>query len=259
MKYNHLTIEIRDGIANVTLCNELNQNEFTAELAQELTAVAQYLQDAKQVKVIVLRSSAPDFSIGMKVEETLYEQIEEEYRTVILATAAIEEWGKLPYPIVAAVNGTCRSLAFSLATVADIRFVAEDVAFSVPEITWGVVPAGGISQRLPRLVGKGPAMSILLGAQTILAEEALTLGLATKKVQNTELWAAAQQEAETLSKLSTLSLQYTKECLIRGSELPFDQGLRLELDVYMVLQTSRDRMEGIEAFLEKRTPNFVGE
>lgn len=259
MKYNYVTIEINDGIATVTLRNDLSQNEFTAEFTQELTAVASYLQDTKHVKVVVLRSSAVDFSIGMTVESTQYEQIEEEYKTVCLASAAIGAWEKLPYPIIAAVNGICRSLAFSLATVADIRFVAEDVLFSMPEITWGVIPAGGISQRLPRLVGKGPAMSILLGAQTVQADEALELGLATKKVQRNELWAVAQQEAETLSKLSTLSLQYTKECLVRGSELPFDQGLRLELDVYMMLQTSRDRMEGVEAFLEKRTPNFVGE
>ncbi|MGM9943845.1 MAG: enoyl-CoA hydratase/isomerase family protein [Lysinibacillus sp.] len=259
MKFNYVTLNIQDGIATVTLHHQLRQNEFTAEFSQELAAVANYLKDTKDVKVVVVQSSLDDFSIGMTVEATQYEQIEDEYKTVSLAAAAIREWEKLPYPIIAAINGTCRSLAFSFVTVADIRIVADNAVFSMPEVTWGVIPAGGISQRLPRLIGKGPAMSVLLGAKTVRADEALALGLATSKVSNEELSDAAYQEAQLLSNLSALSLQYTKECLIRGSELPFDQGLRLELDVYMTLQTSRDRMEGIQAFLEKRAPNFVGE
>lgn len=257
--YNLLNFQLDAGIATVTLCASETRNEWTAALAQELSAVAQQLMEHRDVKVVVVCSDQADFSIGMTQEGARFEQVDTSYQTILLASNAMQKWAALPYPIIAAVQGQCHSLAFSFVTLADIRIVASNVEFKVPEILWGLVPAGGITQRLPRLIGKGPAMAVLLGAQSILADEALTLGLTTKVVEPKELPDEALSEAKQLSQLSTLALQYTKECLLRGSELSFSQGLRLELDVYMTLQTSEDRMEGVEAFLQKRTPQFIGE
>lgn len=257
--YNLFDFQVEAGIATVTFCDSETSNEWTAALAQELSAVAQELMECRDVKVVVVCSALADFSVGMTQEGARLEQVDPSYRTILLASEAMQKWAALPYPIIAAIQGKCHSLAFSFVTLADIRIVASNVEFKVPEISWGLVPAGGITQRLPRLVGKGPAMAMLLGTQSVLADEALALGLTTKVVEPKELLDATLMEAKQLSKLSTLSLQYTKECLLRGSELPFNQGLRLELDVYMTLQTSADRMEGVDAFLQKRTPQFIGE
>lgn len=253
--YNLLDYKVEDGIATVTLRHEETMNAFTAEMAQELNSVATDLMTRRDVKVVLVDSSLSNFSIGMPDEEAS----EYTYQTIQFVTEAIRKWTLLPYPIMMAIQGHCNSLAFSFATIADIRICASNAIFSMPEITRGLVPAGGITQRLPRLIGKGPAMMILLGSQIVSADEALQLGLTTKVVEPQQLAEVALTEARQLSHLSTLSLQYTKECLLRGSELSFQQGLRLELDVYMTLQTSQDRMEGVEAFLQKRTPNFVGE
>lgn len=259
MNYHYFKMTQQQGIAYIQLVDEATQNEWHAPFIQELRDIAVYLRDATDVKVVVVGSSANEFSIGSSLPTMQEEDIPTQYQTVSLATEAIEQWAKLPYPIIMAIHGQCTSLAFSFACIADIRLIAEDVQFAVPELAHGLVPAGGITQRLPRLIGKGAAMAVLLGQSTVTAEDAMALGLATTKTTREELWELACEEALRLSELSTLSLQYTKECLYRGSELPFDQGLRLELDVYLLLQTSRDRMEGVEAFLQKRKPHFIGE
>lgn len=257
--YNYLTVNIAESIATVTFHDVNTTNEFTAAFSQELIALADELYAAEHVKVVVVRSGLESFSVGMNGPAVQDGEVAQQYHAVVLAAEAIKKWSQLPYPIIAAVQGVCSSIAFSFITVADIRIIAENACFSMPEITWGAVPAGGITQRLPRIIGKGPATAVLLGAKTLDAEEAAALGLTTAVVPVDALWAAAAQEAEVLAKLSTLSLQYTKECLLRGSELGFQQGLRLEMDVYMTLQTSHDRMEGVTAFLEKRAPQFTGE
>lgn len=259
MNYQFINITQQQGIAYIQLVDSKTQNEWHAPFIQELRDIAIYLRDATNIKVVVVGSSADEFSIGSRLPAISEEDVPQQYQTVSLATDVLELWAKLPYPIIMAIHGQCTSLAFSFACIADIRIIAEDVQFAVPELAYGLVPAGGITQRLPRLIGKGAAMNVLLGQSTVDAQEAIALGLATTQVPREELWQTACTEGLRLSELSTLSLQYTKECLYRGSELPFEQGLRLELDVYLLLQTSRDRMEGVEAFLEKRKPHFIGE
>ncbi len=259
MNYQFINITQQQGIAYIQLVDSKTQNEWHAPFIQELRDIAIYLRDATNIKVVVVGSSADEFSIGSRLPAIFEEDVPQQYQTVSLATDVLELWAKLPYPIIMAIHGQCTSLAFSFACIADIRIIADDVQFAVPELAYGLVPAGGITQRLPRLIGKGAAMNVLLGQSTVYAQEAMALGLATIQVPREELWKTACTEGLRLSELSTLSLQYTKECLYRGSELPFEQGLRLELDVYLLLQTSRDRMEGVEAFLEKRKPQFIGE
>ena len=256
MKYNYLHSKVEDHIAYVSLNNQPANNALNAELARELLLVAKELSMDETIKIIVLGTQLADFSVGEP--PTKLGNIDEEYIPISLVGSAIEEWARLPYPILAAVKGRCESSGFSLACIADIRFADKNAIFSVPESTWGVVPSGGITHRLPRLIGKGPAMMMLLGGEAVSADRALDLGLVQKVTETEMLWEEVCNEAKRLADLSTLSMQYTKECLLRGSELPLDQALRLELDVYMLLQTSGDRMEGVNAFLQKRSPQFIG-
>ncbi len=256
MKYNYLLVEIEENIAYVSLNNVSAYNELETGMAQELLILAKELSMNETIKIIVLGAQGADFSIG--VPSSKQRESDEEYSPIALAGSVIEEWARLPYPILSAINGRCESLGLSLACIADIRYAEKNALFSVPEATWGVVPAGGITHRLPRLIGKGPAMMMLLGGEPVSADRALELGLVQKVTDKEVLWDEVCKEAKRLATLSTLSMQYTKECLIRGSELPLEQALRLELDVYMLLQTSEDRMEGVNAFLQKRSPQFIG-
>lgn len=259
MKYHWLEVWVEDQVAHVLLNNAQNENRFEPELSQELLSVAHEILEHDGIKAIVLGARGFNFSLGLNPPLATDKAEDEAYSSVTLACSAIEEWARLPHPIIAALNGQCASMGFGLACIADIRYASSDALFSVPEAAWGLVPAGGITQRLPRLIGKGPAMSMLLGGEPIGADRALDLGLVTRLLSVELLWSEACNEAKRLANMSTLSMQYTKECLIRGSELPLEQALRLELDIYMLLQTSQDRMEGVQAFLEKRSPQFIGE
>lgn len=258
MKFNWLEVWVEEHVAYVVLNNPENQNQLNAEMAQELKHVARELMEKDDIKVIVLGGRGEDFSCGLFSGKEINELEYDGYESINLVSTAIEEWARLPYPIIAALHGQCRSLGLSLASVADLRYAAYDTLFSVPEATQGLVPAGGITQRLPRLIGKGPAMSVLLGGDSVQSDQAFELGLANRLFDKNDVWTEACREGERLANMSALSTQFTKECLLKGSEMPFDQALRLEMDVYMLLQTSEDRMEGINAFLEKRTPQFTG-
>ncbi|SEN04149.1 enoyl-CoA hydratase/3-hydroxypropionyl-coenzyme A dehydratase [Mesobacillus persicus] len=255
MKYRFLEVWAEESIVHVMLNQPANQNTLNAEMAKDLSCLARDLQELDDIKAIVLGGRGADFSIGLN--PVFQQELEDEtYHAAKIAADAIEEWGKLPFPIVAAIHGRCESLGMSLACVADLRIASEDVSFRVPESSWGVVPAGGITQRLPRLIGKGPALSMLLGGERMQASEAFQRGFVTKVARLEEVWATACELGKNLARMSSISTQYTKECVVKGSEMPFEQALRLELDLYMLLQTNGDRMEGVQAFLEKRTPQF---
>lgn len=258
MKYHYLEVWYEKQIAFVRLDNAEQDNIFLPELSQELLYVANELINQENIKVVVLGANGSHFSLGLTRAFLQDDYGEESYSSIALASSAIEQWSKIPYPVIVAINGDCGSLGVSLACVGDIRYASSDSTFFVPEIMWGLVPAGGVTQRLPKLIGKGPAMNMLIGGDVMNAEEAMELGLINKKVDNALLWEKACLQANLLAEMSTLSMQYTKECVLKGSELTFEQALRLELDVYMLLQTSEDRLEGVQAFLEKRSPQFKG-
>lgn len=257
MKYYTIDVSIENEVAQVILNDEENGNVFNTEMAQELAAVAREFSHREDIKVVVLGARGKSFSCwNSQLENSTIE--DDLYATIVLSSNAIEQWARIPQPVIVAIEGECSSLGLSLACVGDVRYASDTAFFSVPESKHGLIPTGGITQRLPRIIGKGPAMSMLLGGEVIQSSEAKRLGLINKIVDKQSVWEAACQEAQELAKLSSLSMQYTKECLLRGSELSFEQALRLELDIYMLLSTSEDRMEGVQAFLEKRPPQFTG-
>lgn len=256
MKYYHLNVKVEDEIAYVLLNRPAEENRFNLNMSQELLSLANEFIEKDDIKVIVLGSNGESFSKGLLVGDNPLN--EDMGATMNLAANAIEAWARIPYPIIAAVKGKCSSLGLSLACVSDIRYAQSNSTFSIPEVNNGLVPGGGITQRLPRLIGKGPSMSMLLGGDEITADTAFDWGLINEVINEDEVWDVACNEAKRFAEMSTLSMQYTKECLLRGSELSMEQALRLELDMYMVLQTGSDRMEGVNAFLEKRSANFKG-
>jgi enoyl-CoA hydratase len=165
---------------------------------------------------------------------------------------------QIKQPVIAAIRGDALGPGLELAMACDIRIGTESSRFSLPQIQEGRIPAGGGTQRLPRLIGPGKAMEMILTGAAIDAEEACRIGLLNRVVAQEDLMNTAISLAEDMALKSPLSLSYAKEALYCGMDLTLDQGLNMEMDLYLLLFSTKDRTEGITAFKEKRKPEFEG-
>jgi enoyl-CoA hydratase/carnithine racemase len=172
---------------------------------------------------------------------------------IAAAVAAIEK------PVIAAVNGDALGDGLELALACDVRIAAQNARFGLPEIEAGLIPSGGGTQRLPRIVGRGKALEMILTGETIDAPAALEYGLATKIVSADSLMTEVEALAKAMAAKAPVSLRYIKEAINKGLDLTMEQGLRLEADLYFLLHTTGDRTEGIKAFQQKRPPEFKGQ
>jgi enoyl-CoA hydratase/carnithine racemase len=165
---------------------------------------------------------------------------------------------ELPKPVVCAINGDATGGGLALALACDVRVAAEGARFSLPETGMGLVPMGGATQRLVRIAGRGKATEIVLTGEPVDAAEALRCGLVSAVVPRAKVAAEAERVAEVIASRGPLAVQYAKEVVSRGIDMPLEQGLRYETDMTVILQTTEDRAEGVKAFLEKREPKFKG-
>jgi enoyl-CoA hydratase/carnithine racemase len=171
----------------------------------------------------------------------------------------VEPVAKLKQPVIAAIRGDAVGLGLELALACDIRIGIDTARFGLPQIREGLIPFNGGTQRLPRLIGQGRAMQMILTGELIDAAEALRIGLINRVVASDSLANTVMDMAQEMATKSPLSLSYVKEALYGGRDLTLDQGLRMELDLYLLLFTTSDRIEGITAFKEKRKPDFRGQ
>ena len=174
------------------------------------------------------------------------------------ANSVVKTIAKLRQPVIAAIRGDAMGLGLELALACDIRIGVENARFGLPQIREGRTPSDGGTQRLPRLIGRGRAMQMILTGDPIHADEACRLGLINRIVAPEALMNAATELAREMAEKSPVSLSYVKEALYRGMDLTLDQGIGLELDLYLHLFTTADRTEGIAAYKEKRKPKFEG-
>ena len=165
---------------------------------------------------------------------------------------------RCPQPIIAAIRGFALGGGLELALACDIRIAAEDAQLGLTEINLAIIPGGGGTQRLPRLVGRGKALEMILTGARVPAAEALRIGLVERVVAVAELQPAAQALARAMAEKAPIALRYAKEAVVSGLELPLADGLRLEGDLSALLRTTEDRVEGARAFVEKRKPRWSG-
>jgi len=164
----------------------------------------------------------------------------------------------LPKPVIAAVNGMALGGGCELAMACDIRIAARSARFGQPEINLGIIPGWGGTQRLPRLIGRGRAMSLLLTGNPIDAETAFAWGLVTAVVEDTVLQHEAAQLAERVAAKPPLAIAATKRAVNRGADRPLVEALAAEAEEFSALFATEDAREGVTAYLEKRTPHWSG-
>jgi len=163
-----------------------------------------------------------------------------------------------PKPVIAMINGFCLGGGCELALACDIRIASENASFGQPEIKLGIIPGGGGTQRLTRLVGEGKAMEMILTGEFIDAKTALSLGLVNHVVPLDHLQTKTMEIATRIAEKSPVALQLAKEAVKIASRSNLDEGLRREVDLFALCFSTEDKDEGVSAFLEKRKPAFKG-
>lgn len=245
MTYSTIIYTVKDHVATVTLNRPQAGNNLNLELDQELSQVCRWINQDDDVYVAIISGAgAKAFCKGGEVEKpgAVY--------SAVAAVAAIEK------PVIAAINGDALGVGLELALGCDIRLASDKAKFGFPEVAKGLIPADGGTQRLPRVVGRGKALEMILTAGAITAKEALEIGLVSRIVPGKELIPEVEALARDVALKGPIALKFIKEAVNKGLDLTLEQGLRLEADLYFLLHTTKDRTEGITAFLEKRPPKF---
>lgn len=247
MRYQTIIYEKKGQVGHITLNRPQVGNAINNRMADELADVCQAIQCDEKISVVIVQGAGGVFSTGNDPEE----------RDAKCDASGII--ARLEPVTIAAIDGVAEGGGLELALACDIRVASDRASFCLPHTAHGLIPSGGGTQRLPRLVGKGKALEMILTAEPIDAEEALNIGLISKVVSPSELSAVVEEWAEGITKQAPIALRYAKEAVNKGMDISLEQGLRLEADLYFLIQTTEDRMEGIKAFKEKRPPRFKGE
>ena len=249
MSYQTLTYQRAGQVGIITLNRPEVNNAINLEMAQAMADLCSEINHDQEVRVVTITGAGEAFSVG-----TDWSRPSEGIELQSVATAV----SKLNCPVIAAINGDALGQGLELALAGDLRIAAETARLGLPYITSSLIPFDGGTQRLPRLVGRAKAMEMVLLGEPLSARESYRIGLVNKVVQSEELLPVVNDMAQRMAASAPLALRYAKEAIYKGLALTMEQGLRLETDLYTLLQTTEDRAEGITSFLEKRHPKFKG-
>ena len=259
LKLENVLYEKKGAIAYVTfnrpkVLNALNQAVFA-----ELKATFEDARDDADVRGVIL-SGAGDkaFAAGADISEmSNYTAVEAEAATrrAQVVTELIENLGK---PVIAAVNGFALGGGCELAMACTIRLAAETAKFGQPEVKIGIMPGAGGTQRLPRLVGKGRALQLILSGEVIGVQEAYRIGLVNEIVPSANLIQRAEAIINQIISNAPLGVRHSIEAVNKGLDASVSEGLLLEAALFAICAGSDDKTEGTSAFLAKRAPNFQG-
>jgi len=259
MPYQTLLFEIRDGIAIVTINRPDKLNALNNTVIDELGEVVDRIATDADVKAAILTGAGPKaFVAGADIGELAKQGVLDGRERALNGQAvltAIETIGK---PVLAAVNGFALGGGCELAMACHIRIASETAKFGQPEVKLGITPGYGGTQRLPRIVGKGRALHLLLTGETIDAQEALRIGLVTKVVPQDQLMAEAEKLMRQILANGPVAVALTIEAVHQGLEMTLAEGLQLEANAFGLVASTRDVKEGLNAFLEKRPAQFEG-
>jgi enoyl-CoA hydratase len=255
-----LSVELDGSIAILTLNRPAVLNALNADLLSLLEQTLDAFTGDPELRAVILTGAGDRaFAAGADIAELAAVDGavmgEHKARTGQRVTQLIEA---LPVPVIAAVNGFALGGGCELAMACDFRIASENAKFGQPEVTLGVPPGYGGTQRMPRLVGSGAALYMCLTGEMIDAAEALRIGLVQRVVPAADLQAEALRLAKGIEAKAPLAITATKRAIREGASLPLAEGLALEALQFGVMTSTRDFREGTRAFLEKRKPVFEG-
>ena len=251
---------VKNGVATLVLNRAEAINAINDAIRTGLPEAVRSADKNPDARAIVIRGNGPrGFCVGADVKEQRAEETPIQARRRLDRTDWISAVAAAEKPVIAAIHGFCLGAGLELALAADIRIASADAALGLPETALGLIPGGGGTQRLPRLIGQGRALDLMLTGDRVGGEEALGIGLVTRLVATAaELPDAAQALAERIAMKPPVATCAVKEAVHGGAQIDLASGLRLERGIFTLLLGTEDRKEAAAAFREKRKPAFTG-
>jgi enoyl-CoA hydratase len=258
MAYELLTFQVADRIATITVARPEKLNALNDALMAELSLAIDEAVQRADVGAVLLTGSGRAFVAGADIGELADQTAVEGKARSERGQRTFRKFERSHKPTLAAVNGFALGGGCELAMACHIRIASDAAKFGQPEVKLGIVPGYGASQRLPRLVGKGRALQLLLTGEMIDAAEAHRIGLVNHVVPAAELLDAARAMLTTILAQGPLAVAHCIEAVNRGLDMPLDVALALEASYFGLLSATADKAEGMQAFLEKRPAQFKG-
>lgn len=262
MPYDNLEnikTELRDGVLIVTIDRPKVLNALNAQTVAEIGRVFDEARDDDSVRAVVLTGSGEKaFVAGADINELAKMNPMTGKATSELGQSTFLKIERFPKPVIAAVNGFALGGGCELALACHIRIASDKAQLGLPEVTLGIIPGYGGTQRLARLVGKGKALEIICTADRVPAAEAEKIGLVNKVVPADQLMSVAEEMARKIASRGPVAVRCAIEAVMNGSEMPFEEGQFLEATLFGLLCATEDMKEGMQAFLEKRQAQFKG-
>ncbi len=250
--------EQSDRVAILTINRPDKMNALSDQVRTDLLAALDRIAADDGIGVVVLTGAGEKaFIAGADIGEFAGRSPFDQ-RHAMRSPRIFDIMAAYPKPVIAMINGYCLGGGCELAMSCDIRIASDKASFGQPEINLGLIPGGGGTQRLPRLVGSGNALRLILSGDRIPAAEAVQIGLVDQVVPHAELRARTLELAGRIAARSPLTLKVAKEAIRAADQLPIEDGIRYERDLFCLCFSSADKEEGVQAFLDKRPAAWTG-
>ena len=254
-------LEVESGeIAIITINRPDKLNALNSGVIHEMQEALRQLHREKETRCVIITGAGEKaFVAGADIGELKDMSPWEAVKFVEDGQHLMNRLEGSRLPVIAAINGFALGGGCELIMATDIRLASKSAVFGMPEVKLGLIPGFGGTQRLPRLVGKGKAMELILSAETIDADEARRIGLVDEVYEPAKLMEEAKKLAETITKRSPAAVALAKRSIMRSFESSLKEGCSFESVQFGVANSTKDKAEGVAAFMEKRKPNFTGE
>jgi enoyl-CoA hydratase len=258
MPYTSITLSVTDRVATITVNRPDKLNALNAATIGELGDAIDEVRQRDDIAGAILTGAGRAFIAGADIGELAAQTPLQAKQRAQRGQGIFRRFETSPKPVVAAVNGFALGGGCELAMACHVRIASEAAKFGQPEVKLGICPGYGGTQRLPRLVGMGRALQLLMTGEMIDAAEAHRIGLVNRVVPGAELLGAADALVRQMLANGPLALAACIESVVRGTESSLEDGLALEANHFALLAGTQDMAEGTRAFLEKRSPAFAG-
>ncbi len=259
MAYENLLFQNQDGIATITFNRPKAMNALSSSLLEEFSGALDEISRDEGIRTLILTGSGDKaFVAGADITEIARLNVIQAKHFSKSGQTTIGKLQNLPIPVIAAVNGFALGGGLEVALASDFIYASENAKFGMPEITLGVIPGFGGTQRLPRLIGGNMAKELVLTGNMISASEAKELGIVNKIFTGDQLMDEVMKTAKSIASRGKVSLRAAKQSINSGLDVDLASGCGIESDAFALCLASEDAKEGTTAFMEKRKPVFKG-